>query len=56
MCGVVEMVKDGIAIMSSGEFGGMGPFSMTFKADSGKGTGEYFGTHIVDGHHSQESL
>lgn len=44
---VIEQIVNGIAIATSGSFGDMGPFSMTFDASTGKGVKEYAGTRIV---------
>lgn len=43
---VIEDVHDGKAFSTSGSFGDMGPFLMTFDATTGMGIGEYEGTHI----------
>ena len=43
----IENVADGVAIASSGEFGGMGPFMMRFDADTGEGKGDYIGSNII---------
>lgn len=47
---VIEMVTNGTARSTSGQFADLGPFSMTFDATTGEGTGEYVGTRIVKGH------
>ena len=43
----IENVVDGVAIASSGAFGGMGPFSMRFDARTGEGMGDYLGSNIL---------
>lgn len=42
----IERIVDGIAYMTSGSFGDMGPYQMRFCATTGEGLGGYWGSRI----------
>ncbi|MCK5016713.1 MAG: hypothetical protein KAS32_06515 [Candidatus Peribacteraceae bacterium] len=44
---IEQVTPNNVAIATSGSFGDMGPFTMTFDATTGKGIGDYTHTEIV---------
>ena len=42
----IERIADGIAYATSGKFADLGPFTMTFEVQTGRGLGGYKGTRL----------